>query len=143
MEGFLLKKQYSEKICFFWSLYCKTLLATSWIGGFLFGILLWFRCDPQLFPAETVYSSFLTLLAASLLPIGLVLFIFSFSARFVCSLYIFIRTSLLGFSMMGLSMVLGRADWWTFFMMHGPFLSLEFGLTHYFCTVGSACHWTL
>ena len=141
----MLKKPYYEKTCFFWSLYCKTLLATCWIGGFLFGCLIWIRCDfhpgNYLYSAEPVFSGgCLTMPVASLISIGLAVFIFHFSNRLTSFIYVFVRTSLLSFSMLGFYLITGSPDWLPVFLWHSLFLSLEFGLWLRFSAIRAVHH---
>ena len=143
----MLKKPYYEKTCFFWSLYCKTLLATCWIGGFLFGYLAWCRCGftsaDGFFSAEFAdYTGFLTMLASDLLLLGIGYLVSAFLSRMLSSLYVFIRTALFFLSMIGLSLVYDLSTWCAVFIWQGVSLSLEF-LIYFYFTNPDSLHYSL
>ena len=143
----MLKKRYCGKTGFFWSLYCKTLLATCWIGGFLFGCLAWCRCGfasaDGFFSAEFAdYTGFLTMLASDLLLLGIGYLVSAFLSRMLSSLYVFIRTALFFLSMIGLSLVYDLSTWCAVFIWQGVSLSLEF-LIYFYFTNPDSLHYSL
>ena len=146
--GFYLKKQYYSKTDFFWSLYCKMLLATCWIGGFVLGCMLWI----QLAAVRSDWLASVELLSHSgILPFGvgtpILLGIgYCIAHLFPCwvsGLYVFLRAFLFAFCMLALSFILHSTSWWCVLILQGLLLSLEFKVYLQFFTEKQSHHTVL
>ena len=130
-EGVFLKKQYYDKTCLFWSLYCKFFLATCWIGGFLFGCFIWLHSDPcslNCFNCSMAkdFDFLHSVLNTEILTLGVGFMILSFFGVIVSAAYFFLRTALFAFSILKLQVFSSQMAWETLLLFQCVFLSLEF-----------------
>ena len=138
-EGFYLKKQYYDKSDFFWSLYCKIVLATCWVGGFLFSCMLWIHSavlqSEFLTSAESFsHSGIFPSLAGTPILLGISYCIAQFFPFWVSCFYIFLRALLFAFVMAAFSFISCSITWWSVLILQGLLLSLEFKMYLQFFT---------
>lgn len=130
-EDVFMKKKDYDKTDFFWSLYCKFLLATCWIGGFLFGCVAWLKAFPYSLNCfgcvlwEELKPSFLNI-CAEFIPLAVGCLVSCFLQWPFVLLHIFIRTSLFAFCMLNLFILSDSTVWAAILFVQFFFLSFEF-----------------